>query len=173
MESDLIASVQGYFNSASGAALALSVKMASMFISLLLFAGLIFVIYRISVLNKALVETEEFFTAPPVRIPKFSEKWESIRARAESDNPSDYKVAILEADAILDDVLERAGFYGETLGEKLKNTEKGQLANMEALWAAHRYRNAIAHDMDVNVSPADARQIIEIYERTLEDLEAI
>jgi len=51
---------------------------------------------------------------------KKNERWERIETYMRSNNPSDWKIAVLEADNILDSVVEQMGYPGETLGERMK-----------------------------------------------------
>ncbi len=75
-----------------------------------------------------------------------SKNWEYIRELANSKNPSDWNMAILRADALLDDVLMHLGYEGTTLAERLKIVDLHKLPSMEQVWSAHRLRNMIAHD---------------------------
>lgn len=72
-------------------------------------------------------------------------KWEMIEAHARSGNNAELRMAIIEADILLFDVLTQSGFPGNTLGEILKNTDKSKLATLDYAWAAHRVRNELAH----------------------------
>lgn len=63
-----------------------------------------------------------------------------------SDNPNDWKLAIIEADIILDQALKSAGYGGGSLGERLKSISPNQLKSLDAAWNAHKVRNQIAHE---------------------------
>lgn len=64
----------------------------------------------------------------------------------DSLNPNDWKLAIIEADIILDDVLKQHGYPGASLGERLKSISPQQLGSLQDAWEAHKVRNRIAHD---------------------------
>lgn len=72
--------------------------------------------------------------------------WEEIRRLANSPNPSDWNMAVLRADALLEDVLRRLGYEGLTIAERLKVVDSTKLPSLDRIWAAHRLRNMIAHD---------------------------
>ena len=74
---------------------------------------------------------------------------EDIRKLADSPNASDWNMAILRADALLDDVLQHLGHEGPTLAERLKQADPTILKSIERVWSAHRLRNSIAHDPTV------------------------
>ena len=62
-----------------------------------------------------------------------------------SDSPNDWKLAIIEADIILDEVLKEAGYQGASLGERLRSISPAQLQSLDAAWQAHKVRNQVAH----------------------------
>lgn len=72
--------------------------------------------------------------------------WERIRELANSSNPSDWNMAILRADAVLDDILQHKGYQGEGMADRLKILDPATLPSLDRVWSAHRLRNTIAHD---------------------------
>ncbi|MEK7639124.1 MAG: hypothetical protein AAB388_03120 [Patescibacteria group bacterium] len=62
-----------------------------------------------------------------------------------SENPNDWRLAIIEADIILDDILKQRGYAGTSLGERLRSISPHQLASLDDAWEAHKVRNQIAH----------------------------
>lgn len=71
---------------------------------------------------------------------------DDVRAHSASDNPNDWKLAIIEADIILDQTLKERGYAGNTLGERLRSITPSQLGSIDDAWDAHRVRNRIAHE---------------------------
>lgn len=63
-----------------------------------------------------------------------------------SENPNDWKLAIIEADIILDDILKDRGYAGNSLGERLRSITPNQLSSIDDAWEAHKVRNQIAHE---------------------------
>lgn len=84
-------------------------------------------------------------TPPPVE-KEVSENWERIRELMNSQSPSDWNMAIIRADALLDDALVHLGYTGDTMGDRLKIVDPVQLPSVERVWSAHRLRNTIVHD---------------------------
>ena len=100
-----------------------------------------------------------------------NERWERVETYMTSLNPSDWKIAILEADNILDQVVERMGYKGTTLGERMKHIEASDFPYLEETWTAHKTRNAIAHKgTDYELTRSDAEQTINIYHRVFKEL---
>lgn len=72
--------------------------------------------------------------------------WREVVEHLKSDNESDWKVAILEADSILSELLEDLKYDGDNLGERLKSVPKGDMQSIDNAWEAHKMRNRIAHE---------------------------
>lgn len=73
-------------------------------------------------------------------------KWERVEKYYNSGNPSDWRIAIIEADILLFEVLRSSGFKGETIGEMLKNANTAQLQSLQIAWKSHLIRNKLAHE---------------------------
>jgi hypothetical protein len=100
--------------------------------------------------------------------------WTSVRSKLLSDNQSDWRLAIIEADIYLDRVLDQKGFYGDTLGDKLKQIDSEKLPSVQIAWEAHKVRNRIAHDgSDFTLTMPEARRVLSYYEIVFRDLEVI
>ncbi len=70
---------------------------------------------------------------------------DDVLKHIDSDNPNDWKLAIIEADIILDEALKEMGYGGASLGERLKSLSPTQLSSLDIAWQAHKVRNQIAH----------------------------
>lgn len=100
--------------------------------------------------------------------------WESLQAHTESVNPNDWKLAIIEADIMLDEALKRKGFAGTSLGERLKGITSQTLQTIDEAWTAHKVRNQIAHgSADFVLTQKITRDTIARYRRVLEELQVI
>lgn len=95
---------------------------------------------------------------------KLRAKWEKVRVKLKSKNESDYKVAIIEADNIIDDLIARMNYKGENMGERLDNITPGQIENIEDLRKAHEVRNRIIHDESFVITKEEAEKTFEYYE---------
>ncbi|MCJ7787023.1 hypothetical protein MUP06_02330 [Patescibacteria group bacterium] len=114
----------------------------------------------------------EFLTYQPYGVKKIAKIWSKIKERLESGSESEYKLAVIEADSMLSDILERMGFKGETLGNRLKQVTTDILPSIEETWEAHKIRNNIVHDPDYKLTLDQAQKALEIYEQALRDLQA-
>lgn len=110
---------------------------------------------------------------PTIPKGKLRKKWDKIKIRLESENPSQYKVAIIEADKVVDGILGGIGYKGKDMLEKLEKVKPDHIENLDNLHRAHQIRNQIIHEKDFNVSRKLAGEIIKIYEDFLRSLEFI
>lgn len=100
-----------------------------------------------------------------------SDKFTELQAHLDSQNPNDWKLAIIEADIILDDTLKRQGYAGPTLADRLKSISPDTLHSIRDAWDAHMVRNKIAHaGADFVLTQKIARETIMQYERVFKEL---
>jgi len=120
-----------------------------------------------------LEDAVEFFTYQPFGARKIVKQWNKIKRRLETGSEPESKLVILEADSMLNDILEKMGFAGGTLGERLKHLTPASLPNIEEVLEAHKIRNNIVYDPDYRLTIDEARRIVLIYEKALINLQAL
>jgi hypothetical protein len=151
----------------------LILKILLIILSLFLFGFIIFALAKTSWLKRLLIwDLVEFFSFRPYGLRKIVKTWAKITARLETGLESEYKLAVIEADSILNDILKRMDLGGETLGERLEKLTTATLPNLEQIRGAHKIRNNIVHDPDYRLTLDEARRALDIYEQALRDLEA-
>ena len=97
-------------------------------------------------------------------------RWQEIRSHLDSPREADWKIAVMEADKLVDEGLTRAGFAGDTFGDRLTNIAPGDLLSLDGVWWAHKVRNRLAHEVDYFLRYTEARQAIGYYEQALTEL---
>jgi hypothetical protein len=99
-----------------------------------------------------------------------NERWHNVQTHLESQNPNDWKLAIIEADVLLEHMLEKAGYAGVTVAEKLKSASVRSFHSIEDAWQAHRVRNQIAHGgADFVLTQKVAKETLIQYERVFKE----
>lgn len=104
---------------------------------------------------------------------KIIKKWEEIMAKSKSHIESDWKIAVVEADKFMDDLIKQIGFKGRDMGERLKQVNPSQISNINEIWQAHKIRNNLVHDPNFKITYGDAEFVVKTYEKTLKELELI
>lgn len=72
-------------------------------------------------------------------------RWQYILSLLQGTNEANWRQAIIEADIILDELLTRLGYVGNSVGEKLKQVNPAFFQTVNNAWEAHKVRNEIAH----------------------------
>ena len=104
---------------------------------------------------------------------KIAKKWNAIKERLDVGSMDEAKLAVIEADNLLDEVLTTMGYKGETLGEKLNELNVETLANLPELKNVHSARSGIVHDPSYHLSLEQANDFLAVYEKALDNLGAI
>ncbi len=76
------------------------------------------------------------------------------------------KLAVIEADKLLDQVLRSLMIPGTTLGERLKSAAY-TYPNIGRVWGAHRLRNQLVHDTSFEIGTRQARQALDDFKTAL------
>ncbi len=98
-------------------------------------------------------------------------RFHDMKEHIDSENPNDWKLAIIEADIILDEALKRMGYAGTSLGERLRSISPQSMRTLDDAWEAHKVRNEIAHSgVDFVLTHKLARETIVRYERVFSEL---
>jgi len=98
---------------------------------------------------------------------KITKTWIKVINRLNTNIESEFKLAVIEADDILDKVLKTQGFQGETMGDRLKEISSDILPNVDEIKEAHKIRNNIVHDPDYHLTREVAQNTLNCVETTL------
>lgn len=97
-------------------------------------------------------------------------RWVAIEGMASGGGS--LRDAVSEADKLLDYVLKQSGVPGDTMGERLKRGGD-RFSDINAIWSAHKLRNALAHEAKFDLVPSMAREAIRDFRQGLKDLGAL
>jgi len=101
-------------------------------------------------------------------------RWRYITNLIESPNESDWRIAIIEADNMLEEALGERGYEGDSIGEKLKGASVNSFPTLQSAWDAHNFRNKIAHEgIDFPISQIETRRVVRMYQNVFEELNVI
>ncbi|MBR3176147.1 hypothetical protein IKF26_01995 [Candidatus Saccharibacteria bacterium] len=105
-------------------------------------------------------------------IEAYQSRFLAIENKLKQDNASSFTATIIEADKLLDKAMIEMGMPGKTMGDRLKRTGD-RFSNLNGVWRAHKLRNAIAHEADLEITYKQAFNALAIYKQALKDLGAI
>ena len=171
---DTILLYLSYINSSHLQAVLLPLKIFSILVSLFFIVAIIIILIKTHYLDLVFFQSwNDFFNYNVTRSKKRVKVWTEVKKRLEGGQESEYKLAILEADGMLDDVLKKMGYIGDTLDERLDKLNSEIIPNLEQLKEARRTRDDILHDPDFRLNQERSQKVIETYEQALKYLEAI
>jgi|ERR1035437_10179702 hypothetical protein len=144
-------------------------------VSLVFFIGIIISVERLKNIRAKEhiifnTPVEQAYDATAKGDPELSNRWKRILELVSSTNENDQRQAIIQADIILDDILNRMGYSGDGIGEKLKGVDRGDFKTLDQAWDAHKVRNMIAHEgPDFKLSQHEAKRVINLFQQVFEE----
>ncbi len=129
------------------------------------------------ILNNAFLEMRfidnwvEFIKAKPHRKVKMVKDWEKIVKQAKEGDESERKLAIIEADDTVEGILEKLGYKGSSIEDRLSKLNEDIIPNINDLKRAHKTRRDIVYDPNYTLSEDESKEMIDIYEKTFRDMQ--
>jgi hypothetical protein len=114
----------------------------------------------------------EFFTFRPYIIKRIDKNWMKILQRLESELETEYKLSVIEADLLLNDVMKRLGYEGKNLSEKLERVKPEVFKELQLLKEADQIYQNLVYDTSYHLTQPEAKKIIAEFERALSELDA-
>ena len=144
----------------------------SLFISLLLGALIIYCsirIFQIRQVERRKLATYQH-TVAAHDVPKTQLRWHRVIEEVNSEDEQKWRLAILEADIMLNELLDDLGYKGETMADKMRAVNRTKFTTIDLAWEAHKIRNKIAHEGAAHpLSPREVRRVISLYERVFKE----
>lgn len=133
-----------------------------------------YVIYDLTQIRKntraKLYRTLDEVNIVPTSINK---SWDRVKLFVESYNESEWRLAVIEADIMLAELLNTMNLQGDSIGEKLKGVEKSDFNTLDLAWEAHKIRNQIAHDPSFLLTQREAKRVIGLFEEVFREFSFI
>ncbi len=139
-----------------------------------LVCSIAYVIYNLTQIRKntraKLYQVLDETTAVPTSINK---SWDRVKLFVDSYNESEWRLAVIEADIMLAELLDTMNLQGDSIGEKLKGVEKSDFNTLDLAWEAHKVRNQIAHDPSFLLTQREAKRVIGLFEEVFREFSFI
>lgn len=100
---------------------------------------------------------------------EIKKRWQDLEELLSRKGELSYKMAVLEADKLLDQVLKDMRFGGSTLGERLK-VACYKYPDLRKVWTWHNIRNKLAHEANYHLREGEARRAIAGFKAALKEL---
>lgn len=95
-----------------------------------------------------------------------------IENNLNKNNSATFMKTVIDGDKLLDKAMMEMGIPGKNMGDRLKHA-KDKFSDINAVWRAHKLRNALAHEDDLEISYRQAVVALSIYKKALKELGAI
>lgn len=149
-------------------------KIVAAIIVTLLGIGILVLLFRLRFFAAKATAARSFvLMRTPAEKEKISNEWERVKRRMAQGGEADLRLAVIEADQLLDALLKRIGFKGDTMAERLERVKPWQLANLQDVWVAHKMRNRLVHEPQIKISAYDAEVAVGTFEKALKALGAL
>ncbi len=143
-------------------------------ISALMIGMIIFLLYKSPYLDLRFRERDsESRQRRPYQKVKIDDDWKEILRQAKSDDESERKLAVIEADDLVNNVLAQLGYGEGSLLEQLDGLNEEIIPNIEEVKKAHRERRDMTYDPTKKVSKEKAAELVSVYEEIFKDLQLI
>ncbi|MBD3281244.1 hypothetical protein GF391_00670 [Candidatus Uhrbacteria bacterium] len=101
-----------------------------------------------------------------------AKRWQQIMATSKQNGDMGLKLAIIEADNLLDAALKSLVMQGDTLGERLKFACY-KYPKLKNVWWAHKLRNNLVHDHSFRLNAGQAKKALGEFEKALKELKIL
>jgi len=101
-----------------------------------------------------------------------AKQWQDITAMGAQNSPLAWKVAVLEADKLVDHALKTIGVPGKDFGERIRAASY-QHHELRGVWPAHVVRNRLAHEPNYSLDRRTAQQALARFHQALKLLRVL
>jgi len=117
-------------------------------------------------------DIQEFLRGGPYGAEKIAkENWKKIEKRIKSEQESDWKLAILEGEEVVSEVLFEMGYQGEDITTQLQRASEVYIPQLKDLLKAGEIYQNIISDPDYALRKEEAEQVIRTFKTFLKTFE--
>jgi len=131
-------------------------QLAAVLLSGLFIWGIVYITTKVNYFNGKIEDYMDLFGVGNLTKRKSLKGWQQIKKRISSPAQQDWKLAVLEADQIMNEILKMAGYLGHDLGKKLEVLTKENLSNLDEIKSAHSLSDKIMRDPAMELKKEDA-----------------
>jgi len=104
-------------------------------------------------------------------VSKAQKQWKKIKQNFEKDDPVYWKLALLEAEKLMDEILIRMGLGPGTMDERLSRATVDEIPNLQDVIRARSLCQDIAKDPDYRLDKENAENTLGAFEKALISLQ--
>jgi len=145
------------------------IKVVAGIFSVICLIAIIYLISKINLFWETVGRIKENYSFSDLSEKRVLKAWKEIEEKMKGGRKTEMKLAIIEADRVLDEVLKVAGYKGETIAERMEKVTPAQLTNIDKVWRAHKIRNRIVHESEFNISEQEVEEVIKTYKKAFQE----
>jgi len=136
--------------------------------------GTLAVIAFIFLIYRAYKGIATFFKSREYDLDKegIKKRWQEIEAMLGQPGEMNYKLAVMEADKLLDFVLKSMSMSGNDMGQRIRFASF-RFRGLRKVWWAHLLRNQLVHEATFSLDHGTAKRAIKTFEHALRELGAL
>jgi len=115
-------------------------------------------------------DVSEFFSWQAYGLKEINKRWKRITKKVEGGSEQELKLAVIDADDLLYQIMDEKGYEGETFEQLLEGVGRKIVANQEEVLYAHKLRNSIVYDVDYKLDVKIAQKALTDYENAIKSI---
>ncbi|OGZ63958.1 MAG: hypothetical protein A2812_02120 [Candidatus Staskawiczbacteria bacterium RIFCSPHIGHO2_01_FULL_36_16] len=144
------------------------VKLVFVTFAMFFLAGVVYFMVNSSWLQyKFLEDVTEFFSWQSYGLRQISKRWSGIKKRIDLGSETELKLALIEAEDFLKEVLEDVGFEEKDFEESVRKAGRLISPILDDIMKAHELRNFIVYDPDYKLNLEQAKKMLGVYESAI------
>ncbi len=152
----------------------LFVKSVFLIFNLFLIIFTVYAFFKASWINKLFFwDMKEYLSYKHHSLGGIEKQWAEIKEKLEGGQEAEAKLAVIEADNLLNKTLKGMGYIGATLDEKLNKLSDGVLVNINEIKEGRKVCSDIVHDPSYRLDSKEAEKVLNVIEKTLINLQAL
>ncbi|MFA5386366.1 MAG: hypothetical protein WC297_01750 [Candidatus Paceibacterota bacterium] len=143
-----------------------TVQFVALLISGALAIGIIFVVSSLHTMRKEeVLLSRKLILTEDLSSEISSRAWRKIEQRLSTNDEAQLRLALIEADKILDEILKISGHKGKTVADKLSQITSAEVSALREILEAHDLKNQIIQDPEIEIVPEDIRRALAAYKK--------
>ena len=149
-------------------------KVLFLLIDLFMISFIAYALLKTSWLDRLLLhDVQEFLTYKHYGLSRTKKRWEEIEGYFKKGTEPEMKLAIVEADSLLDNILRVMSYDGKDLTSRLEGINTNILENLEEVKKHHQIYLNIVHDPTYRLDFKMAEDALKVYREALVHLDAL
>ncbi len=146
-----------------------TLQLVFLILDFILFLGIIILIFKTSWFKEKYgIEITEYLPFKRKAKKREEREWTELLEKAKSKIGEERKLAVLEAEDLLEEILTQRGIEGKNLKEKIENLQKtGKIKEeeLEEFLKAQEIISQIIHNPDQNIGPKQAQKVLTTFQK--------